>query len=216
MSYELRTPLTTIAGFAEMMSAGYAGELSDSAVEYVNGILQSTGRLSMLIDNVLDLTQGEAGTLPIERSEVDLAALVRASVARIDAEAKAKGIDLAVTLQDTLGVIQGDARRIGQAVDHLLENAVRYCGSGARVLLHGDGGPDLARLVVSDNGPGIDATRQATIFDAISRAEQNRKGARATIGLPLVKQLAQAHGGTFELVSEPGQGTMVVIELPRG
>ena len=88
--------------------------------------------------------------------------------------------------------------------------------AGAQVVRDGDGGPDLARLVVSDNGPGIDATRQATIFDAISRAEQNRKGARATIGLPLVKQLAQAHGGTFELVSEPGQGTMVVIELPRG
>ncbi|WP_022683190.1 PAS domain-containing sensor histidine kinase [Sphingobium bisphenolivorans] len=216
MSYELRTPLTTIAGFAEMMSAGYAGEMSSSAQEYVDGILQSTNRLSMLIDNVLDLTQGEAGMLPIDRSTVDLAAEARDSAARIRGDAAAKGIDLAMSLQNTLGSIQGDRRRIGQVLDHLLENAVRYCSRGGRVLLHGDGGPDNARLVVSDNGPGISAGRQATIFNPSARAEQARNGGKAGIGLPLAKQLVEAHGGTLELVSEPGQGTMIVIELPRG
>ncbi|GLV27505.1 two-component sensor histidine kinase [Sphingobium sp. TomTYG75] len=216
MSYELRTPLTTIAGFAEMMSAGYAGDMSDSAKEYVDGILQSTSRLSMLIDNVLDLTQGEAGTLPIDRAPVDLAALAKESIERIEAEATAKGIDLAISLHETLGKVEGDSRRIGQALDHLLENAVCYSGRGARVLLHGDGSSDSARLVVSDNGPGISAKRRATIFDAAARAEQARSGEKAGIGLPLAKQLAEAHGGTLQLVSEPGQGTMAVIELPRG
>lgn len=216
MSYELRTPLTTIAGFAEMMSAGYAGELSDSAREYVDGILQSTNRLSMLIDNVLDLTQGEAGMLPIDKVPVDLAAEARDSAARIRGDASAKGIDLALSLQNTLGTVQGDKRRIGQVLDHLLENAVRYCNRGGRVLLHGDGGPDGARLVVSDNGPGISTSRQAAIFSANARAEQARNGSKAGIGLPLAKQLAEAHGGSLSLVSEPGQGTMVVIELPRG
>ena len=216
MSYELRTPLTTIAGFAEMMSAGYAGDMSDSAKEYVDGILQSTSRLSMLIDNVLDLTQGEAGTLPIDRAPVDLAALAKESIERIKAEATAKGIDLAISLHETLGKVEGDSRRIGQALDHLLENAVCYSGPGARVLLHGDGSSDSARLVVSDNGPGISVKRRATIFDAAARAEQARSGEKAGIGLPLAKQLAEAHGGTLQLVSEPGQGTMAVIELPRG
>jgi len=216
MSYELRTPLTTIAGFAEMMSAGYAGEMSASAKDYVDGILQSTGRLSMLIDNVLDLTQGEAGTLPIDRAPVDLAAVARASVDRARADASAKGIDLAISIQDSLGQVQGDARRIGQAIDHLLENAVRYCGKSARVLLHGDGGADRARIVISDNGPGIPAAQQPALFDPAARAGQARTGGKAGIGLPLARQLAQAHGGTLELVSEAGQGTMVVIELPRG
>ena len=216
MSYELRTPLTTIAGFAEMMSAGYAGDISDSAKEYVDGILQSTNRLGMLIDNVLDLTQGEAGTLPIDRAPVDLAALAKDCVARIKGEASAKGIDLAVSLHETLGQVEGDSRRIGQALDHLLENAVCYSGRGARVLLHGDGSGDSARLVVSDNGPGISPQRRATIFDAAARAEQARSGEKAGIGLPLAKQLAEAHGGSLQLVSEQGQGTMAVIELPRG
>lgn len=216
MSYELRTPLTTISGFAEMMSAGYAGELSPSAIEYVDGILKSTARLSMLIDNVLDLTQGEVGTLPIDRARVDLATVVRASASRMMMDATAKGMDIDMTLQDSLGVVQGDARRIGQAIDHLLENAIRYCGKGARILLHGDGIADKARIVVSDNGPGIAAGQQAAIFDPAARAGQARNGGRAGIGLPLARQLAEAHGGTLQLVSEAGQGTMAVIELPRG
>nr|WP_301287292.1 PAS domain-containing sensor histidine kinase [Sphingobium sp. OAS761] len=216
MSYELRTPLTTIAGFAEMMSAGYAGELSDSAKDYIDGILHSTARLGTLVDNVLDLTQGEAGTLPIERASVDLAALSRATVERIGAAASAKGIDLVLHLENSLGTISGDTRRIGQAIDHLLENAIHYCGAGARVLLHGDGTGDHARIVVSDNGPGIAAAQQAAIFEPAARADQVRAGGKAGIGLPLARQIARSHGGTLEMVSEAGQGTMVTIELPRG
>jgi len=153
--------------------------------------------------------------LPVEKAPVDLAAEARDAVARIRGDASAKGIDLVVTVQSSLGIVQGDKRRIGQALDHLLENAVRYCNRGGRVLLHGDGDDAQARLVVSDNGPGISAKRQAGIFDAAARTEQSRNGSKAGIGLPLARQLAQAHGGTLQLVSEPGQGTMVVIELPR-
>ncbi|MGE4323629.1 MAG: PAS-domain containing protein [Sphingobium sp.] len=216
MSYELRTPLTSIAGFAEMMRVGYAGELSDTARDYVDGIMQSTERLSMLIDNVLDLAQGEAGTLPIDRQPVDLMALARAAAARFAADAAARQVVLATDIRDTLGTVRGDARRIGQALDHLLENAIRYGGEGGRVLLHGDGDEQNARLIVSDDGPGIDAERQAAIFDPAARMRQARRGERAGIGLPLAKRLVEAHGGALQLVSEPGQGTMTIIALPRG
>ncbi len=216
MSYELRTPLTTIAGFAEMMSAGYAGELPDSARDYVDGILQSTNRLATLIDNVLDLTQGEAGTLPIDHVPIDPGAIAKECAERAKASAIDKGIDLALTIDPTSGQATGDARRLGQALDHLIENAVCYCGKGARVLVYCDGTADKTRIVISDNGPGISPNRQATIFDPVARTRQARTGAKAGIGLPLARQLAEAHGGTLQLVSQPGQGTMVVIELPRG
>lgn len=201
MSYELRTPLTSIAGFAEMMSHGYAGELSDTARDYVQGIMDSTGRLAMLIDNVLDLTQSEAGSLAIEKLPVDLTAIARASAEKVAGNAAAKRIELVLDLQPALGMVMGDARRIGQALDHLLENAVRYCGEGARVLLRGDVADKMARLIVSDNGPGID---------------RNGQGERAGLGLPLVQRLAEAHGGKLSLMSEPGQGTVAILELPRG
>src|SRR3546814_18062612 len=107
MSYELRTPLTTIAGFAEMMSAGYAGELSASAKEYVDGILQSTNRLSMLIDNVLELTQGEAGMLPVDKAPVDLAVEARDAVAWIKGKATADGLDVALRVTARPGLHRG-------------------------------------------------------------------------------------------------------------
>ncbi len=216
MSYELRTPLTTIAGFAEMMSHGYAGELSDTAKDYVAGIMESTGRLSQLIENVLDLTQSEAGTLPIEKKPSDLADIARASAGRIMAAAREKKIDLAVDLQPSLGRATCDARRVGQALDQLLGNAVRYCPAGSRVLLHGDGQGPRARLIVSDNGPGMTPAQQAAIFDPVGRVEQARRGENAAVGLPLARQLAEAHGGTLSILSEPGQGTVAMLELPRG
>lgn len=216
MSYELRTPLTSIAGFAEMMQAGYAGELPDQAKEYVGAIMESTTRLSGLIDNVLDLTQGEAGALPLDMQPVDLGALARASVEKHKAQAEAKAIDMAVRITNSLGTAKGDARRIGQALDHVLENAIRYSATGGRVLLHGDGTFEMARLVVSDNGPGMDAKAQARAFNRFSRGEQARQGEALGLGLPLARQLIQAHGGTLSLMSEPGQGTVVTLELPRG
>ena len=170
----------------------------------------------MLIDNVLDLTQSEAGTLPIERLPVDLASLARARVDRLRGDAAAKGMELALELAPTVGVVRGDERRIGQCIDHLLENALNYCSRGARILLHGDGTAEQARIVISDNGPGIPADRQQAIFEPLVRAEQARTGAKAGMGLPLARQLVQAHGGTLQLVSKKGQGTMILIELPRG
>ncbi len=204
ISYDLRTPLTSIAGFAEMMQKGYAGELPPTAAEYVDAITQSTDKLTMLIDNVLDLAQGEAGALELELAPVDLAALARDSAERIAAEAKERGLNLVVDLKPSLGGMTGDARRIAQALDKLLGNAVRTLPTGARVLLHGDGNQRMARLIVSDDGPGM-------ILDA-----RPDRGETLDLGLPLARQLVEAHGGTLSVMSEPGEGTLVTMELPRG
>src|SRR3546814_2768050 len=90
MSYELRTPLTSIAGFTEMLQAGYAGELPEQAREYVGAIMESAVRLSSLIENILDLTQGEAGALPLHKEPIELAAFVQGRVGKFREEAKAK------------------------------------------------------------------------------------------------------------------------------
>ncbi len=215
MSYELRTPLTSIAGFAEMMQAGYAGELPEQAKDYVDAIMQSTGRLSLLIENVLDLTQGEAGALPLDRKPLDINLLAREAAHRIGEAAKEKGIDLAVDLRPSLGQVTGDARRLAQALDRLLDNAVRYSPEGGRVLLYGDGQQRTVRLIVSDNGPGMDPRQQARAFSRFSRAEQAGRGEALGLGLPLARQLVEAHGGSLTMLSEAGQGTVMTIDLPR-
>jgi signal transduction histidine kinase len=216
MSYELRTPLTSIGGFAEMLAGGYAGSLSPNAGEYVTAILDSVARLSTLIDHVLDLTQSQAGALPLERRPVELRRIAREAVKGVEAAARDKSIELEVALEKGLGSVSGDSRRIRQVLDNLLGNAMRFTPPGGRVLLRGGGDDDTARLVISDNGPGMTAKEQARAFDRFSRSTvEGERGSSLGLGLPLARQFVEAHGGTLTLSAEPGQGTTVTVELPR-
>jgi signal transduction histidine kinase len=217
MSYELRTPLTSIAGFAEMLAEGYGGELPPTAVDYVKAVLESVTRLGALIDDVLDLTQSDTGSLLLAEDEVDLAALSAEAVAAAAELAGRAGIALAPQIEPSVGIVTGDSRRLGQAIGNVLKNAITYTDAGGRVLLRAEGDRDEARIIVSDNGRGIAPADQTRAFDRFSRSIEGRTGDEAAVGLglPLAKQFVEAHGGAIDLQSEPGQGTTVTIRLPR-
>lgn len=216
MSYELRTPLTSISGFAEMLQAGLAGALEPTAQEYVQAILTSTERLGMLVDRVLDLTQNDGGTLPMESKHIELAVLLHDAARDHKPATITKSLDFAIEIDPMIGAIGGDAKRLRQVVDHLLDNAIGYTPKGGRILLHGSGDAARAQIVVSDNGPGMDPAEQAAAFDRFSRSGGQRGGDAALgLGLPLARQFVEAHGGTLTLISEPGEGTVVSVELPR-
>ncbi|WP_137754042.1 PAS domain-containing sensor histidine kinase [Sphingopyxis sp. L1A2A] len=213
MSYELRTPLTSIGGFGEMLQAGYAGKLSDQQQGYVDAIMDSVGVLGRQIDNVLDLAQGEAGSLVVERAPVDVRALLDRALADAKALAAAEKIELVGNIAPDLGRIDGDAPRLSRLVAGLLDNAVRYTAPtrkiGGRVLLHAAGDARGVDIIVSDNGPGMP--------EAVAAVTKGQQAGTASggIGLALARQLVAAHGGTMEVVSEAGQGTLVRISLPR-
>jgi signal transduction histidine kinase len=217
MSYELRTPLTSIAGFAEMLSAGYAGLLAPMASEYVAAILDSVARLGALIDNVLDLTQSDTGGLLLAEEDVDLADLCAELGEEVKKLAERKSVELEVQVKPTVGIVTGDRRRLSQAVGNLLRNALLYTEAGGRVLLRAEGGRDAARIIVSDNGRGIAPADQARVFDRFQRTAEGRGDDQAAIGLglPLARQFVEAHGGTIQLQSKEGEGTTVTILLPR-
>jgi len=217
MSYELRTPLTSIAGFAEMLAEGYGGALPPTAVDYVAAVLDSVARLGALIDNVLDLTQSDTGSLLLAEDEVDLAALCAGEAAKAKDLAKKAKITLAVEIEPSVGIVTGDPRRLGQALGNVVKNAISYTGKSGRVLLRAEGDRGEARIIVSDNGRGIAPADQARAFDRFSRTAETRTGEEAAIGLglPLAKQFVEAHGGLIELNSALGEGTTVTIRLPR-
>jgi signal transduction histidine kinase len=214
VSYELRVPLTSISGFAEMLAGGYAGPLADTGKEYVQAILDSVARLSALIDDVLDLTQSEAGSLPLAQDPVDIGKVAGAAAAIAGETAKARDIELAVDLPSDL-VVTGDARRLRQALDHLLDNAVAYTGAGGRVLIKGLDRGDEVEIVVSDNGEGMSAEECARAFDPFHSGGKAERRSGLGLGLPLTRQFIEAHGGTISLTSEPDHGTTVVVRLPR-
>ena len=218
MSYELRTPLTSIGGFAELLAEGYAGELPPQASEYVLAIMQSVARLGALIDNVLDLTQSDSGSLLLAEDSADLQALALEAANELHGLAGERGIEFVVEVEPSVGTVTGDRRRLGQAVGNILKNAIDFTGSGGRVLLHATGNEEEAVITISDNGPGIAHVDQTRVFDRFQRAQDGKPGRDEAmgLGLPLAKQFVEAHGGTVELQSEPGAGTTVIIRLPRG
>ena len=214
MSYELRTPLTSIAGFAEMLEGGYAGALPAAAAEYVAAILQSVARLGTLIDDVLDLTQSDSGGLLLAEEKVELKALCADAGETFRPQAEAKGIQFAVEIETGLGTLTGDRRRLRQSLDNVLKNAVAHTEAGGRILLHAAGNRQEARITVSDNGRGIPPADQARVFDRFHRTADGGEAALG-LGLPLARQFIEAHGGRVELLSEVGEGTTVTFRLPR-
>ncbi len=212
MSYEFRTPLTSISGFAELLKAGIAGELSDQAQDYVDAIAKSADRLSQQINTVLDFSQSEAGALPIARKEVDIKRLMQAIQTEFAGLAKDQGAKLVLDVQDSAGTISGDEKRLKQALAQLVDNALRYGKEGGRVLLHASGDSKYALLAISDDGPGMTMRAVETAFDSM---DKTGNAGPQNLGLPLTRQLIEAHGGDVRLESELGEGTAVIITLPR-
>ncbi|MFL6829903.1 MAG: ATP-binding protein [Sphingomicrobium sp.] len=218
MSYELRTPLTSIGGFSEMLAAGYAGKLTPKAVDYIAAILEAVGRLSKLVDDVLDLTTGDTRPVALEIERVDIAGLCKAAVDRAQPRAAEKAQKLETEIAPSAGYVFGDARRLRESVEHVLQNALAYTDRKGRITLTADGDEDRAVIRITDNGSGIAAQDLPRVFDRFDRvAEAGVRGEAALgLGLPLTRQFIEAHGGTVELESKKGKGTVVTLAIPRG
>ena len=218
MSYELRTPLTSIGGFAELLGGNYAGELSPKARDYVSAILESVDRLSKLINDVLDLTTGDTRGVALEKERVDIAGLCRAAVETAKPRAAEKAQKLDVEVSAAAGHVFGDARRLRESVEHVLQNAIAYTDRKGRISLSADGDKKQAVIKVSDNGSGIEAEDLPRVFNRFDRVTEAgiRGEAALGLGLPLTQQFIEAHGGTVELDSRKGKGTTVTLTIPRG
>ena len=215
MSYEFRTPLTSIGGFAELLQAGIAGELSEQGQEYVSAILESVARLGEQIETVLDLSQSEAGLLPLAEEEIALLPLVTAVVQEREQAIVAGGLSLDLRGNKSAGQVIGDRRQLGRALGHLLDNAIAATPSGGRILVELGRRKSGARIVISDNGWGMDDKELARALDGVRQAPDGQGiERRQGLGLPLARQLIEAHGGKLELASEAGGGTTVTVHLP--
>src|SRR5690606_399750 len=151
MSYEFRTPLTSIGGFAELLQAGLGGELTETGQEYVSAIVESVGRLGEQIESVLDLSQSEAGMLPLAREKIELMPFITRIVEERAAQIAREGLTLDLRGDKGAGRISGDSRRLARAIGHLVDNAISATPSGGRILVelsrHRVKGADRARIV---------------------------------------------------------------------
>ncbi|MEO8925575.1 MAG: PAS-domain containing protein [Caulobacteraceae bacterium] len=210
VSHELRTPLTTIVGYSELLERGGEG-LGEPARGYVAAVRTAARHLARSIDNVLTMADIDAGELVLEIGDLDVDALLAAAAERWAGEARAAEVEIAITGGGETGLIRGDALRLAQVLDHLMENALRHTPAGGAVTVSAVRALGEARLQVADNGRGILFHVQAHIFDRFSGADGGASG----LGLALVKALVELHGGWVALESEPGAGAAFTCHLPE-
>lgn len=209
VSYELRTPLTTIVGYSELLEA--TGQLPERSRQHAGAIRVAAQQLARSIDDVLDMAQIDAGEMELSVAPCVVRMLIDEAAARVRERVEGRGAVLRVDVAPEVGEAVLDARRVAQALDHLLDNAARAVSEGGEVALVAEAGPEEIWLKVSDTGRGIPYHLQPLVFDRFVRRERGGPG----VGLALTKAIVELHGGWAEVESEPGRGATFTLHLPR-
>ena len=210
-SHELRTPVTSIRGYAELFRRGAASKPEDLALA-MRRIEDEAVRMGLLVDDLLLLARLDQGR-PLEHAAVDLVAVV----ADAAADAQVVAPDRTITL-DAAGpvVVTGDEQALHQVVTNLVQNALRYTPDGTPVTLGVGAAGATAVLTVRDEGPGMSAEHAERVFERFYRADPSRtRGSGGTgLGLSIVQSIAEAHGGSVRVATAPGEGATFTVELP--
>jgi signal transduction histidine kinase len=215
ISHDLRTPLTSIIGYLELMLDD--GNLNEDQRKYLGIADRNAERLLRLVNDLLFVARLEAGELDLHPGELDLVSIVRQSVTEAEPRAAAKQIDLSCEANGPVPV-RGDKGRIFQLLDNLVSNAIKFTPEGGDVRVSVGPSNGVARLEVSDTGIGIPAEEQGLLFQRFFRASSaNERQIPGTgLGLYISRAIVEAHGGSIAVRSEPGAGTSFCIELPAG
>ncbi|WP_319772466.1 ATP-binding protein [Breoghania sp.] len=215
VSYELRSPLTNIIGFAQLLSDPKFGTLTEKQSEYTDYIMSSSSALLAIINDILDLATIDAGIMELDLGEVVISDAVKGAIEGVKDRLAEARIDLRVDVPEDMGSFVADERRLRQVLYNLISNAIRYSDEGGVVELACTRAGDEIRFVVRDHGCGIAKENIDSVF---SRFVGHTSGARrrgAGLGLAIVRSFVELHGGAVEIQSEMNIGTTVVAKFPQ-
>jgi signal transduction histidine kinase len=215
MSHELRTPLNAIIGFSEVLKDGLFGELNDKQAEYTRDIHTSGHHLLSLINDILDLSKIEAGRMELTVTAFDIPAAIDNAVMLVRERASRHQLALDIHLDQRLNSFAGDERKFKQILLNLLSNAIKFTPEGGRVSVSAQPTDSGVQIAVQDTGIGIAAQDQAAVFEAFRQvmSEYNAKREGTGLGLALVKQFVEMHGGKVWLESIPTKGSTFTFTL---
>ncbi|HEY1474792.1 MAG TPA: PAS-domain containing protein [Pseudolabrys sp.] len=214
VSYELRSPLTNIIGFAHFLGDPTFGPLNDKQREYLGYITASTNALLALINNILDLATIDAGAMSLNLTDVDIRSSMEEAAEGVQDRLKKDGIILDIRAAPGIGSFEADERRLRQILFDLLSNAVGFSPPGATVTLAAERRPDAVAFTVTDHGPGIPPEAMDKVFDWFETDSMGSQHRGTGLGLSLVRSFVELHGGTVTIDSVLGQGTTVTCVFP--
>ncbi len=214
VSYELRSPLTNIIGFANLLGDPAFGPLNAKQHEYLGYITTSTNALLAIINNILDLATIDAGAMTLNLSAVDIDASMHAAAEGVLDRLVKKRITLDIAAAPGIGSFSADERRLRQVLFNLLSNAVGFSPEGATVTLAAERRADAVTFAVTDHGPGIPPEAREKVFDLFETDSQGSAHRGTGLGLSLVRSFVELHGGTVAIDSNIGDGTKVTCVFP--
>ena len=214
VSHELRSPMAAVIGAARTLQARWRELSPEHREAFLSLIGDETNRLAALIGDVLDTSRIEAGTFSYSFADVDVAELVEDLVATV-ALAQDE-VPVRARVSRPLPPIRGDRDRLRQVVSNLIENGVKYSPAGEPLDVHASSLNGVVRIEVSDHGPGVPREQQRLIFEKFGRAKNPAGTPGSGLGLFIARSIAEAHGGTLDVDSAPGEGATFRLELPVG
>ena len=216
ISYELRTPLTNIIGFGELLSSPRTGELNGKQREYLSDIAASSRTLLAIINDILDLATIDAGALELKLAPVPVAAVIDTAVLGIRDRVGRARLNLDIHVADDAQEFIADESRVRQVLYNLLSNAIGFSKPGDTIGIKAWREAGMTVFMIEDSGVGIPKEQQTRVLERFESRSQGSKHRGAGLGLSIVKSLVELHGGTMSLESEPGRGTRVTVRFPEG
>jgi signal transduction histidine kinase len=215
MSHELRTPLNAIIGFSEVLSEGMFGEINEKQTEYLKDILESGQHLLSLINDILDLSKIEAGRMELEPTDFDLPSAIENALILVRERASRRGITLGRTIDERLGDIRADERKVKQVLLNLLSNALKFTPEGGSIDVRAGLQDGAAAISVTDTGVGIAPEDQEAVFEEFRQVGTAAKKVEGTgLGLALSRKFIELHGGRIWVKSQVGAGSTFTFTLP--
>ena len=215
VSYQLRTPLNSIVGFADLLKHGIAGKLSDSQSAYLADILSASKTLETLIDDILDLALIEAGTIELDRKNVEVSEVLLGVMPLVEERARKAKVEIINQTPRQLGELYADQKRLLQIAYNLVINAIEHTPPSGTIAFGAELSAKEVRIFVSDSGVGIPPEYQPVAFERFESGTRTKDARRAGLGLALVRSFVELHGGWVELDSTVGKGTRVTCHFPR-
>jgi signal transduction histidine kinase len=215
MSHELRTPLNAIIGFSEVLAERMFGEVNDKQAEYLADILESGRHLLSLINDILDLSKIEAGRMELEPTTFHLPSAIENALTLVRERAQRHGITLGRTVDERLGMIDADERKVKQVLLNLLSNALKFTPEGGRIDVRAAARDDAVEISVTDTGVGIAPEDQATVFEEFRQVGSAAKKVEGTgLGLAISRKFIELHGGRIWVESQVDKGSTFAFTLP--
>jgi len=218
ISYELRTPLTNIIGFSELLASPRTGAINPKQREYLGDISASSRTLQAIINDILDLATIDAGGLELKLATVRVGSIIEQAAMGVRERITRARLNLAITVAEDAVELVCDESRVRQVLYNLLSNAIGFSEPGDAIKLDCWREAGMVAFRIEDEGAGIPKEHQHKVFERFESRTQGG-GSRhrgAGLGLSIVKSLVELHGGSMTLASEPGQGTVVTVRLPEG